>query len=120
LGLPLVLLGMGYDRPWRMRTWDRFAIPRLGSRSRGVLSPAINIPPHLDRAGLEHYRLQIERLLNRLTLEAEAWAESGTIKIGEQPVRREHPDPSWRRFDVPHPLPTPRLAAALAESAVGA
>jgi len=117
LGLPLVLIGMGYDRPWRMRTWDRFAIPRPGSRSRGVVSPAIYIPANLDRDGLEHYRRQIERLLNRLTLEAEAWAESGTVKIGEVPVRREHPDPRWRRIDAAHALPSPRVAAAIAASA---
>jgi lysophospholipid acyltransferase (LPLAT)-like uncharacterized protein len=120
LGLPLVLIGMGYDRPWRMGTWDRFAIPRLGSRSRGVVSPAVYIPPKLDRDGLEHYRQQIERLLNRLTLEAEAWAESGTIKIGEVPVRREHPDPRWRRMDAVHPLPAPNLAATIAATAVRA
>ena len=28
-------------------------------------------------------------MINRLTLEAEAWAESGTSKIGELPFRRE-------------------------------
>ncbi|MGC4003542.1 MAG: DUF374 domain-containing protein [Pirellulales bacterium] len=33
LGLPLVLVGFGYDRPWRANSWDRFAVPRLGSRA---------------------------------------------------------------------------------------
>jgi lysophospholipid acyltransferase (LPLAT)-like uncharacterized protein len=120
LGLPLVLLGLGYDRPWRMRTWDRFAVPRLGSRTRGVASPAICIPPNLNREGLEHYRLQIERLLNRLTLEAEAWAESDTIKIGELPIRREHPDPRWRRNVVAPPLPSLHVPDAIAETAIHA
>ncbi|HKD37567.1 MAG TPA: lysophospholipid acyltransferase family protein, partial [Pirellulales bacterium] len=86
LSLPLVCVGIGYDRPWRMRTWDRFAIPRPGSRSRIVLSPEIMIPPGLDRDGLESHRREIERLLNRLTLEAEAWAEAGTAKLGETPL----------------------------------
>ena len=62
-----------------------------------VISPAIHVPSDLDRAGMEHYRLQVELLMNRLTLEAEAWAESGTRKIDEVPLRRE---PIWRR---PHP-----------------
>jgi hypothetical protein len=66
---------------------------------------------------MEHYRLQVERLLNRLTLEAEAWAESGTTKIGEMPGRREHPDPRWRRIDAAHALPGPHAAAALPASA---
>jgi lysophospholipid acyltransferase (LPLAT)-like uncharacterized protein len=121
LGLPLVGMGLGYDRPWRMRTWDRFAIPRPGSRGRAVVSPALHIPPNLQHDGLEHYRLQVERLLNRLTLEAEAWAESGTAKIGELPARREHPDPRWRRIDAAHALRGPHAAAAaIAASAAGA
>jgi len=44
------------------------------------MSPAMVIPPGLDRDGLEHYRLEVERLLNRLTEEAEMWAASGARK----------------------------------------
>jgi lysophospholipid acyltransferase (LPLAT)-like uncharacterized protein len=88
LGLPLVLLGIGYDRPWRLTTWDRFAVPRIGTRSRTVVSPSIPIPADLDRDGIEHYRRQVEQLMNRLTLEAEAWAEAGTAKREEAPVCR--------------------------------
>jgi lysophospholipid acyltransferase (LPLAT)-like uncharacterized protein len=89
LGLPIVCMGLGYDRPWRATSWDRFAIPWPGSRARGVVSPAITIPPNLDRDGVEHYRQRVERLLNRLTDEATAWAESGTCKIGQLPARRQ-------------------------------
>jgi lysophospholipid acyltransferase (LPLAT)-like uncharacterized protein len=87
LRLPLVCVGIGYDRPWRLHTWDRFAIPRPGSRSRTVFSPEIVIPSDLGRDELERYRRDAERLLNRLTLEAEAWAEAGTAKLGEIPMR---------------------------------
>ena len=89
LGLPIVCLGMGYDRPWRVNSWDRFAIPRLFSRARGVVSPPLTIPANLDREGLEYYRRRVEDLLNRLSNEAEAWAEAGTSKLGQLPVRRE-------------------------------
>jgi lysophospholipid acyltransferase (LPLAT)-like uncharacterized protein len=89
LGMPIVAMGLGYDRPWRLGSWDRFAIPRPYSRARGVVSPPMVIPPDLDREGVEHYRLQVERVLNRLTSEAEAWAEAGTPKIDEVPVRRQ-------------------------------
>jgi hypothetical protein len=88
LGLPLVLMGFGYDRPWRVNSWDRFAIPRPGSRARCVPSPEIHVPPELDRDGQEHFRLRIEQLLNRLTLEAEAWAESGTRKLQQENIIR--------------------------------
>ena len=84
LGMPLVLLGLGFDRPWRIRkAWDQFAIARPFSRARCVLSPAIHVPAGLGRNGLEHYRANVERLLNRLCDEAEAWAESGTRKANQ-------------------------------------
>jgi lysophospholipid acyltransferase (LPLAT)-like uncharacterized protein len=89
LELPLVVMGYGYDRPWRVRkAWDQFAIPRPHSRARAVPSGEIFIPPNLDRDGLEHYRQKIERLLNRLTDEAETWAESGTRRIGQMNIER--------------------------------
>lgn len=89
LGLPIVPMGYGYDRPWRVNSWDRFALPRPYSRARAVWGPEICLPRKLDRDGLEHYRVEVERVINRLTLEAEAWAESGTSKAGELPFRRE-------------------------------
>jgi len=89
LQMPLVLLGLGYDRPWRFNSWDRFALPRPYSRTRGVISPALQIPQSLDRDGIEHYRRQVEHLLNRLTCEAEAWATLGGRKLQEVSPRRE-------------------------------
>ncbi|MHB1033863.1 MAG: lysophospholipid acyltransferase family protein [Pirellulales bacterium] len=90
LGMPLVVMGFGYDRPWRLSSWDRFAIPRPFSRARAVVSPAMHIPPNLDRNGVEHYRIEVERMLNRLTLEAEAWAAAGTRKVEERQLVRDH------------------------------
>ena len=89
LGIPLVAIGMGYDRPWRLSTWDRFAVPRPRSRARAVWSPYLAIPPHLDRDGLEYYRRRVEQLLELLTLEAEAWAAAGTRKVNQVPTRRQ-------------------------------
>jgi lysophospholipid acyltransferase (LPLAT)-like uncharacterized protein len=90
MGMPLVAMGFGYDRPWRVRTaWDHFAIPRPMSRARAVVSPAIHVPADLDRDGIEHYRLRIEQLVNRLCDEAEAWATSGHWRPDQVPVRRE-------------------------------
>jgi lysophospholipid acyltransferase (LPLAT)-like uncharacterized protein len=116
LAMPLVLLGLGYDRPWRVKSWDRFAIPRPFSRARGVVSPALHLPRDLERDGIEHYRKEVERLLNRLTLEAEAWAESGTRKLGEQPARRERSRGRPRRADSKHAVARPHLSAPVAAS----
>jgi hypothetical protein len=89
LGLPLVLVGMGYDRPWRLGSWDRFAVPRPYCRARVVAGPAVHVPPELDRKSLEEFREKVERLLNRLTEEAEAWAASGRRMEGQQTLRRD-------------------------------
>jgi lysophospholipid acyltransferase (LPLAT)-like uncharacterized protein len=89
LELPLVVMGYAYDRPWRVRSaWDQFAIPRPHSRARAIPSSEIFVPPNLDRDGLEHFRQKIERMLNHLTTEAEAWAEAGTRKIGQMNIER--------------------------------
>jgi lysophospholipid acyltransferase (LPLAT)-like uncharacterized protein len=98
LGLPLVLMGYGYDRPWRVRSaWDQFAIPRPYSRARVVTSGDVSVPPDLDREGLELFRQRIERWLNHLTAEAEAWAESGARHPAQMSLERR-PLPPRRRM----------------------
>jgi lysophospholipid acyltransferase (LPLAT)-like uncharacterized protein len=100
LGLPLVAMGYGYDRPWRVRSaWDHFAIPRPMSRARAVIGPPLHIPADLDRNGLEHFRLRVEQLMNRLCDEAERWAASGLRHPQQQPVYRE----VVRQCPVPSP-----------------
>lgn len=94
LQLPLVLLGLGYDRPWRTPTWDRFAIPRPYTRGRCILSSDLWIPPDLDRDGLETHRLRIEELLNALSEEAEQWALSGRYVPGQAPLFPGKADPN--------------------------
>lgn len=90
LGIPLVLTGFGYDRPWRNRwSWDKFALPRPYSRARAIFSPRIQIPPAIDRDRLEDCRVAVERLLNQLTAEAERWAESGARLQEGRTVRPE-------------------------------
>jgi hypothetical protein len=89
LGIPIVAMGLGYARPWRAGTWDRFAIPRPWSRARGIVSRAIAIPPNLDREGIEWHRAGVEQLLVRLSEQAEAWAEAGTRRPGQIAVRKE-------------------------------
>ena len=112
LEIPLVAVGLGYSNPWRLRTWDRFAIPRPYSRARGIVSPRIQIPPNLHRDDIEHYRQRVETLLNRLTTAAEDWAESGRRMQGERPAHRQ-PAPIKRKTGAVAPdetlLPYPAL-----------
>ncbi len=95
LQYPLVLLGMGLQNPWRMRSWDRFAVPRPFSRSRIIISGDIRVPPDADRETIEHYRQKIEVLLNDLTGLAEHWAESGETIPGQS---RKEAGPKYSLF----------------------
>ncbi len=88
LGIPLVAMGVGYNRPWRAGSWDRFVIPRPCSRARCIISPELHVPPDLDRQGLEHFRLKVEQLLNRLCAEAEQWAEADNRLPGQLTPQR--------------------------------
>lgn len=83
LQLPIVLIGIGYDRLWRMNSWDSFAIPKYGARARGIASDIIHIPPKLDGDQFEQYGEMLESRLNFLNDEAERWAVSGETLLGE-------------------------------------
>jgi lysophospholipid acyltransferase (LPLAT)-like uncharacterized protein len=89
LQIPLVAIGIGFDRPCRMPTWDRFALPRPFSRARAVVSPRVQIPAGIERDGLERYRDRIERLLTGLTELAEDWATSGCHWVHQRPLVRQ-------------------------------
>lgn len=102
LGLPLVPVGFGCDRPFRVRSWDRFAVPRPFSRARGIFGPRLTIPPRLRRDGLEEYRRRVEAILNRLTLEAEDWAATGIARENSVSFPRPRlPKPSRRERSGP-------------------
>jgi lysophospholipid acyltransferase (LPLAT)-like uncharacterized protein len=76
-GLPIIPLGIGYDRPWRMKSWDRFALPRLFSRGRCVTAEPIVVPADAGKERLETYRQHVEAVLLRVSTLAERWAETG-------------------------------------------
>lgn len=119
LELPLVVMGYGYDRPWRVKNaWDRFAVPRPFSRARCIPSSDVYVPPRLDRRGIEHFRQKVEQLLNRLTLEAEAWAESGTRKIGQTNLARRCARLQHQRGTMPIALAGPHWHRRPKESVI--
>jgi lysophospholipid acyltransferase (LPLAT)-like uncharacterized protein len=114
LQLPLVVMGFGYDRPWRANSWDKFAIPRPFSRARAIIGPPLKLPRDLDRAGLEHCRQRVERLLTELTCEAEAWAAADSRKAGEVVIRPHSAPPPHQIVgsDLSMPSAAPLAPAA--------
>jgi len=89
LRLPLILLGIGYQNPWRLKSWDRFAIPKPYSRVRTIISGPVQIPGHLDRKGIEQHRQKVETMLNQYTTRAEQWACSGSRIQGDRRMHKQ-------------------------------
>jgi lysophospholipid acyltransferase (LPLAT)-like uncharacterized protein len=85
-GLPVVPMGVGYDRPWRLKSWDRFAVPRPGSRAVLVTGEPISVPADADRGTLDHYRALVELAMLDATAAAEHWATDRAALPG---VRQE-------------------------------
>jgi lysophospholipid acyltransferase (LPLAT)-like uncharacterized protein len=110
LGIPLIPIGLGYECPWRLSTWDKFAVPRPFSRARAIAGPPVFLARDLDREGLELARQQVESDLNQLTEAAEHWAETGKRMQNERPLRRE-PAADLRQKMAPLPLRAAELDA---------
>lgn len=127
LQVPLVIYGIGYDRPWRAPTWDRFAIPRPWTRARLIVSERLQVPSGLKRQGVMRYCDRIEEMMLKYTFEAEAWAADGARRKGQIPLRRQPGSRVWRRTgathtSLPHPweeVPGRPAAASHRETAHG-
>lgn len=88
-GMQIVCIGVGYDRPWRVKSWDRFAIPKPRSRARIVCGDLITVPAGLRSEGLETYRGIVQAEMDRLNALAEDWAATGKLNVLEaSEVRR--------------------------------
>jgi lysophospholipid acyltransferase (LPLAT)-like uncharacterized protein len=84
-GMQVVPVGVGYNRPWRAKSWDRFAVPRPGSRARLITGEPISVPPRLRAEELEPYRLAVQSEMDRLTDVAERWAETNQLELPAAP-----------------------------------
>ena len=79
--MKIVPVGVGYRRPWRLRSWDRFAIPKPFSRARAVAGDLFSVPPNLRSAGLEEHRLRLQAEMDRLNALAERRADTGRLDL---------------------------------------
>lgn len=94
LQMPLVPVGVGIDRVWRLKTWDSFAMPKPFAKIRVIFGPRLTIPAGLDKDGLEHYRGLCQASIAAMTEVAESWARGTTVLEGH-PLRIH-----WRRKKV--------------------
>lgn len=76
-GLPIVCWGVGYNCPWRAKSWDRFCVPRPFHRAVSVTSDPIVVPADVDRETLEQYRVRVQEQMDFCAEQAEALARMG-------------------------------------------
>lgn len=75
-GMKIAPLGLAYQRPWRAKSWDRFAVPKVFFRAKMVSGEPFDIPSHVRTDTLEQYRVKVQAEMDRLTAVAEHWAET--------------------------------------------
>lgn len=79
-GMPIVPLGVGFQRAWRLNSWDRMALPKPWSTITCIAGPVIRVPSAINKENSDHYRLLVEQHMVIATSAAEAWA------AGEKPA----------------------------------
>jgi hypothetical protein len=74
-GAPIVPFGWGADRYITFKSWDRTVLPKPFARVVVKIGEPLLVPPKLKSAGLEEYRLKLERQLKENY--AEVWGHFG-------------------------------------------
>ena len=83
-GMPLVPCGFAFRACWRHRTWDRMAFPKPGTVAAVVAGRPIDVPPDLDKPGLERYRAIAQAALDDVQLRAEDLAGAARQPSGSE------------------------------------
>ena len=66
-GTPILPIHVRFSAAWRLKTWDRFVIPKPFSRVEVVFDHAITLPRGMDETRFENERLALEKLLTEGT-----------------------------------------------------
>ncbi len=62
-GAPIIPVRFTHSSSWRLKSWDRFHIPKPFSKVLISIGEAIQVPAELDENGFEKYRLKVEDVL---------------------------------------------------------
>jgi lysophospholipid acyltransferase (LPLAT)-like uncharacterized protein len=81
-GRPIIPVGFAWEKAWRMKSWDRFALPVPWSGAICVTGEPILIPKIAEDGGLEVYRQQVQAAMDEVSAAAEQ-------RIGKEPARAE-------------------------------
>jgi lysophospholipid acyltransferase (LPLAT)-like uncharacterized protein len=68
-GAPVVPIHMEYSSSWRLRSWDRFVVPRPFATLRAIFGAPIQVPPIEDPDQFEAERLRLQNAMMSLVEE---------------------------------------------------
>lgn len=85
-GLPVIPLAFAINKSWRLRTWDRMAVPKPGSKILYAYGAPIAPPESTTREMIDGKRLEIETKLNLIhaSLEAELGDVQTELPVSEK------------------------------------
>lgn len=70
--IPVVPIAFAAQPAWRLRSWDRFIIPKPGARVHVAFGPAIMPPPDESEGAVEAVRVEVEARLAELQLQTDS------------------------------------------------
>lgn len=62
-GAPVIPIHVEFSSAWKLKSWDRFHVPKPFSRVRVIFDEALAVPPGLSESGFEAWRSRIEDIL---------------------------------------------------------
>jgi lysophospholipid acyltransferase (LPLAT)-like uncharacterized protein len=65
-GSPVVPIHMEYSSSWRLKSWDRFVVPRPFATLRAIFGAPIHVPPIADSEQFEVERLRLQNAMMSL------------------------------------------------------
>jgi len=70
-GLPLILVGVGYKNKRNLKSWDRFTIPKLFTKTKVIFSDEIYVDKNLSYNETSEMIEKCDKLLNQIQTKAE-------------------------------------------------
>jgi lysophospholipid acyltransferase (LPLAT)-like uncharacterized protein len=68
-GAPVIPIHMEYSSSWRLKSWDRFVVPRPFATLRAIFGAPIQVPPIEDADQFEAQRLRLQNAMMSLVEE---------------------------------------------------
>ena len=65
-GAPIVPIHMEYSSCWRLKSWDRFVVPRPFAKLRAIFGEPIRIPPLTGEEQFEKERVRLQEAMMQL------------------------------------------------------